>query len=361
MSEGYVRDGTASTVSRISAPRLESSLEKNRRAGTADQTARSSARPPLVDSTAFNTIQHPPSTPGTDRPTTQYDDDEYAHLVPVQRRYAGLAADDPLRSRLRDQLISGYLPVAEHIARRFGGRGEPTEDLIQIATVGLINAIDRFEPHRGSHFLAFAVPTITGELRRHFRDHSWSTHVPRRLKDLNLAIRSAQAELSQQQGYPPRPSDIAHHLAVSTTEVINALHAAEAYKSSSLDEMLYERQTISTAEKFISEQDIQMGLVDDRELLRPLLAELAPRERTILALRFFHHCTQAQIAQQIGVTQMQVSRLLRQILTFLHHRATGSTRTVRPPQAATTTNRRRAAPQVGGTTPPDNPAPARAS
>ncbi len=114
--------------------------------------------------------------------------------------------DGPARQRRREQLISGYLPVAEHIARRFAGRGEPLDDLVQVATVGLIKAMDRFEPSRGSHFLAFAVPTITGEVRRYFRDHSWSARVPRRLKDLNLAIRNAWAQLSQQWGGHPGPA-----------------------------------------------------------------------------------------------------------------------------------------------------------
>ncbi|HKS51871.1 MAG TPA: sigma-70 family RNA polymerase sigma factor [Pseudonocardiaceae bacterium] len=137
---------------------------------------------------------------------------EYAHLVAVQRRYATLAADDPDRPQLREQLISGYLPLAERLARRFAGRGEPLEDLVQVASVGLIHAVDRFDPERGADFLFFAVPTITGELRRYFRDHGWSMQVPRRLKDLHLAIRNTQAELSQQLGRAPRPSEIADRL-----------------------------------------------------------------------------------------------------------------------------------------------------
>src|ERR671926_112293 len=143
-------------------------------------------------------------TPSVSSVGTEHGD--YAHLVPLQRRYAELAPNAPERSRLREQLINGYLPVAEHIARRFAGRGEPLDDLMQVAIVGLINAVDRFEPARGSHFLSFAVPTITGEVRRYFRDHAWSTRVPRRLKDLSLAIRGARAELSQQLGRSPRPT-----------------------------------------------------------------------------------------------------------------------------------------------------------
>jgi RNA polymerase sigma-B factor len=259
--------------------------------------------------------------PGSVDAVVDGEDEEYAHLVPVQWRYAALAVDDPQRPRLRERLISGYLPVAEHIASRFGGRGQPVEDLIQVATVGLIHAVDRFEPARGSHFLAFAVPTITGEIRRYFRDHGWSTRVPRRLKDLHLAIRSAQAELAQQHGRPARPSEIAHRLAVPTAEVIEALHAAQAYRSSSLDELLSYADTPTTAPTF-GQLDTRLALIDDREALRALLAELAPRQRTILALRFVHELTQSQIAAHVGLSQMHVSRVLRQTLATLHQRMT---------------------------------------
>jgi RNA polymerase sigma-B factor len=260
-------------------------------------------------------------------PVVDTAEDDYEHLIPLQCRYAELASDEPQRNQLRQELIQGYLPVAEHIARRFAGRGEPLEDLIQIATVGLINAIDRFEPGRGSHFLAFAVPTITGEIRRYFRDHGWSTHVPRRLKDLNLTIRQTTVELSQQLGHSPRPSQIAKCLGIPTCTVLEALHAAKAYRSSSLDDVLRYGETTTTPSTFLGELDPQMRLIDDRETLRPLLAQLTPRHRTILILRFFHQLTQQQIAKQVGLSQMQVSRLLRQILDLLHQQMTDSTST----------------------------------
>ncbi|MFY9807984.1 MAG: SigB/SigF/SigG family RNA polymerase sigma factor [Pseudonocardiaceae bacterium] len=248
----------------------------------------------------------------------------YAHLIPLQRRYAELAPDDPDRRRQREQLISGYLPVAEHIARRFAGRGEPLDDLIQVATLGLINAVDRFEPARGSHFLSFAVPTITGEVRRYFRDHGWSTRVPRRLKDLHIAIRRTLAELSQQLGRAPRPSEIAERLGLPVSEVIEGLQAGEAYRSSSLDEMLGSGEGTATLGEFIGGLDDELAVIDDRQALRPLLAELPPRERTILVLRFFHQLTQTQIAEQVGISQMHVSRVLRQTLAFLHERMASS-------------------------------------
>ncbi|HJT02433.1 MAG TPA: SigB/SigF/SigG family RNA polymerase sigma factor [Pseudonocardiaceae bacterium] len=246
--------------------------------------------------------------------------DEYAHLIPLQRRYSELGPDDPDRQRWRDQLISGYLPVAEHIARRFAGRGEPLDDLVQVATVGLINAVDRFEPSRGSSFLSFAVPTITGEVRRYFRDHGWSTRVPRRLKDLNLAIRSASAELSQQLGRAPRPSEIAGRLGVPVSDVLEGLQAGEAYRSSSLDEMLGCGEGTATLGEFVGALDTEMVLIDYRETLRPVLAELTPRDRTILLLRFFYQQTQTQIAEQVGISQMHVSRVLRQTLSYLRDR-----------------------------------------
>ncbi|MGB8960413.1 MAG: SigB/SigF/SigG family RNA polymerase sigma factor [Pseudonocardiaceae bacterium] len=243
--------------------------------------------------------------------------DEYADLVLLQHCYAELATDDPARQRLRGQLISGYLPVAEHIARRFAGRGEPLDDLIQVATVGLINAVDRFEPSRGSHFLSFAIPTITGEVRRYFRDHGWSTRVPRQLKDLHIAMRSTLAELSQQLGRAPRPSEIADRLELPVSRVIEGLQAGEAYRSSSLNEMLDSGDGTAMLGELIGGLDAEMAMIDDREALRPLLAKLSPRDRTILALRFFHHLTQDQIAEQVGISQMHVSRILRQTLEFL--------------------------------------------
>jgi RNA polymerase sigma-B factor len=249
---------------------------------------------------------------------------EYAHLLPLQRRYAELDPDDPDRLGLREQLINGYLPVAEHIARRFAGRGEPLDDLMQVATVGLINAVDRFEPDRGSDFFSFAVPTITGEVRRYFRDHGWSTRVPRRLKDMHIAIRSALAELSQQLGRAPRPSEIADRLGLPVAEVIEGLQAGEAYRSSSLDEMLGSGEGKATLGEFIGGLDSDLALIDDREALRPLLAQLPPRERTIIALRFFRQLTQTQIAEQVGISQMHVSRVLRQTLAYLHEQMAGS-------------------------------------
>jgi RNA polymerase sigma-B factor len=247
-------------------------------------------------------------------------DSEYDHLTPLLEEYAALDPDDPRRERLRDELVKGYLPVAQHIARRFAHRGEPLDDLTQVATVGLINAIDRFDPGKGGEFFSFAVPTISGEVRRHFRDQSWSMRVPRRLKDMHVSINGAVSELSQTLGRAPRPTEIAQRLDLPVNEVLEGLEAAEAYRSSSLDEMLSSEDGSATVGELVGEADDELDRVDYREALRPLLADLAPRERTIVMLRFFGNLTQTQIANEVGISQMHVSRLLAQTLTRLRDR-----------------------------------------
>lgn len=241
-------------------------------------------------------------------------DPEYGHLVPLLREFASLTDGDPRRDVLRDEIVTGFLPVAAHIARRFAHRGEPLEDLVQVATVGLIHAVDRFEPDRGSDFFSFAVPTISGEVRRHFRDLGWSMRVPRRLKDMHVAINTAVSELSQQLGRAPRPSEIAQRLDLPVAEVLEGLEAAEAYRSSSLDEMLSSEQGSATVGELVGAADAEFDRVEFRQVLQPLLEGLPPRERTILMLRFFGNLTQTQIGEQVGVSQMHVSRLLGQTL-----------------------------------------------
>lgn len=242
---------------------------------------------------------------------------EYGHLVPLLERYAALEPGDPGRDALRDELVTGYLPVAQHIARRFSNRGEPLDDLVQVATVGLINAVDRFSPERGSDFFSFAVPTISGEVRRHFRDLGWSMRVPRRLKDLHVSINGAVSYLSQDLGRAPKPTEIAEHLGVPVSDVLEGLEASEAYRSSSLDEMLSSEAGSATVGELVGEADAELDRVDFRQALRPVLAELAERERTIVMLRFFGNMTQTQIAEHVGISQMHVSRLLAQTLDRL--------------------------------------------
>jgi RNA polymerase sigma-B factor len=253
-------------------------------------------------------------------------DSEYGHLAPLLERYASLDTDDPERERLRDELVTGFLPVAQHIARRFSNRGEPLDDLVQVATVGLINAVDRYSPERGSDFFSFAVPTISGEVRRHFRDLGWSMRVPRRLKDLHVSINGAVSHLAQEIGRAPRPSEIAQHLGVPVSDVLEGLEAAEAYRSSSLDEMLSSDAGSATVGELVGEADAELARVDFMQALRPVLGELAERERTIVLLRFFGNMTQTQIAEEVGISQMHVSRLLAQTLDRLRSRLDPDTR-----------------------------------
>ncbi|MCW0213146.1 MAG: SigB/SigF/SigG family RNA polymerase sigma factor [Pseudonocardia sp.] len=254
-------------------------------------------------------------------------DPEYGHLSPLLEEYAGLAPDDPRREPLRDQLVTGFLPIAQHIARRFNHRGEPLDDLVQVATVGLINAVDRFSPEKGSDFFSFAVPTISGEVRRHFRDQGWSMRVPRRLKDMHVSINGVVSELSQGLGRAPKPSEIAERLGVPVAEVLEGLEASEAYRSSSLDEMLSSEHGSATVGELVGQADAELDRVDFRQALRPVLGELPERERTIVMLRFFGNMTQTQIAEQVGISQMHVSRLLAQTLDRLRSRLDPDTRT----------------------------------
>jgi RNA polymerase sigma-B factor len=245
-------------------------------------------------------------------------DSDYAHLTPLFVEFAGMPPDHPDRAKLRDKLVTGYLPVVQHIARRFAGRGEPVDDLEQAGTVGLLNAVDRFEPDRGIDFLSYAVPTITGEVRRHFRDRTWSMRVPRRLKDLQSSINGAVGPLSQQLGRAPRPSEIAAHLGITTEEVVEGLDAQQAYRSSSLDELVSGADTALT--DTLGTADAELEKVEYRQTLAPLLDELPERERTILVLRFFGNMTQTQIADRVGISQMHVSRLLAQTVAGLRRR-----------------------------------------
>jgi len=247
-------------------------------------------------------------------------DSDYAHLAAVFEKFAATAADDPGREALRDTLVTGYLPVVQHIARRFAGRGEPVDDLEQAGTVGLLNAVDRFEPDRGVDFLSYAVPTITGEIRRHFRDRTWSMRVPRRLKDLQGAINGAIGPLSQELGRAPRPSEIAAWLDIPVRDVVEGLGAQRAYRSSSLDELVAGADT--TVTETLGAADAELEKVEYRQTLAPLLDELPERERTILVLRFFGNMTQTQIADRVGISQMHVSRLLAQTVATLRRRMT---------------------------------------
>lgn len=235
---------------------------------------------------------------------------EYQELAPLFRQLVDTTAPASQRRTIRDRLVTEHLPVAEHIARRFRNRGQPTEDLTQVATVGLINAVDRFDPDRGTDFLSFAVPTITGEVRRYFRDATWAIRVPRRLKELHATVTAASAALSQRLGRSPRPSELADELNIPVDEVNEGLQVGYAYRGESLDDTANEDNTGVATDARIGVTDRDLTAVEDRETLHPALALLPEREASIVMMRFYGNLTQTQIAERIGVSQMHVSRLL---------------------------------------------------
>jgi RNA polymerase sigma-B factor len=248
---------------------------------------------------------------------------DYAHLRPLFCDMAGLPEGDRRRSALRDRLIIGHLPLTRHIARRFARRGAALSDLEQVAALGLINAVDRFDPGRGCEFVAFAVPTMTGEVRRWFRDCGWSVRVPRGLKELETSISTTACHLIQELGRAPRPSEIAARLGIGVSEVIEGLQVHNAYRCQSLDEQLgTEPSNESPHAGALGVLDPGVALVEDWAALAPLLDALAERERRIVLLRFFGNRTQTQIAQEIGISQMHVSRLLTATLKGLRQALT---------------------------------------
>ena len=210
-----------------------------------------------------------------------------------------------------------HLPLVTFLARRFRDRGEPLEDLVQVGTIGLINAVDRFDSDRGFEFSSFATPTIIGEIKRHFRDKGWAIRVPRRAQELRMMLTQATAELSQSSGRSPTVRELAAHLKITEDEVIDGIEAAAAYSTTSLDAHLGNDEDASTIADFMGDEDPDLGNVDDREALRPLLAALPARERQILGMRFFQGMTQGQIASELNISQMHVSRLLARSLATL--------------------------------------------
>jgi RNA polymerase sigma-B factor len=221
------------------------------------------------------------------------------------------------REAVRDELVRLHLPLAEHLARRFAHRGEPYDDLVQVATIGLIKAIDRFDPDRGVEFSTYATPTIAGEVKRHFRDRGWAIRVPRRLQELQLSLASATAELSQRLGRSPTIAELAEHLETSEEEVLEGLESAGAYSTLSLDAPDGNQDSAATVIESIGDYDEALATVEDREAVKPLLDALDPRSKRILWLRFFRGMTQSQIAEDIGISQMHVSRLLSRTLADL--------------------------------------------
>jgi RNA polymerase sigma-B factor len=222
----------------------------------------------------------------------------------------------------RDELATLYQPLAEYLARRFYGRGEPLEDLIQVASIGLIKAIDRFDTERGVKFSTYATATVVGELKRHFRDKGWALRVPRRLQEAGMSVGRAVTDLSQELGRAPTVKEIGRRTGLSEEEVLEAMETAQAYTASSLDAPTDEEG--ATEGERLGEEEEAFELLEGWTSVAPAIRDLPRRERTILYLRFFRGLTQTQIAEELGISQMHVSRLLTRTLEELR-RAVGDT------------------------------------
>jgi len=253
------------------------------------------------------------------RTTSRWGDAERARERELIAVMADTDVDDPVHRRARDELVTLHLPLVHFLARRFRDRGEPLDDLVQVGTIGLIKAVDRFDPERGVEFSTYATPTIVGEIKRHFRDKGWAIRVPRRLQELRISLGQATAELSQKSGRAPTVAELAAHLGISEDDVIEGLEGAQAYSTTSLDAHAGgdDGDDAPSLADRLGTDDLDLEAVEYRESLKPLLAALPSRERRILALRFFHGMTQSEIAAEVGISQMHVSRLLAKSLATL--------------------------------------------
>ncbi|MEV6751649.1 RNA polymerase sigma factor SigF [Streptomyces sp. NPDC051214] len=217
----------------------------------------------------------------------------------------------PERDALRQELVRAWLPMAERLAGRFRNRGEALDDLRQVAALGLVKAVDRYDPERGSAFESYAVPTVTGEIKRHFRDHMWTLHVPRRVQDLRNRVRFARQELTQTvPGRTPSLVEIAEKAQLSEEDAAAGLEALESFTALSLDAELPGSDDGYALRDALGAPDPALDVVIDREAVKPRIAALPERERDILYMRFFGDMTQSRIAEQLGISQMHVSRLI---------------------------------------------------
>ncbi|ONM48791.1 SigB/SigF/SigG family RNA polymerase sigma factor [Nocardia donostiensis] len=256
-------------------------------------------------------------------PRRHHGKDSYDDIEPLFEKLAAVPETDPRRAALREEVIDRCLPLAEHIARKFAGRGEAFDDLLQVARLGLMHAVDRFDVERGSSFLSFAVPTIMGEVRRHFRDNTWSVRVPRRVKEIQLSLGPTIETLSQRLGRVPKASELAAELEIDLVEVTQGLIAGNAYQTSSIDTVAPDDSDNAPLPlmESLGADEPSYGWVEDYLAVKPLIAELPERERQVLVMRFFESKTQTQIAERLGVSQMHVSRILSRTLGWLREQA----------------------------------------
>ncbi|MFJ2236263.1 SigB/SigF/SigG family RNA polymerase sigma factor [Streptomyces sp. NPDC087859] len=250
------------------------------------------------------------SRPGT--PTTAAARRRHDDAPDTAGLFARLAVleEGPERDAVRDELVIAWLPMAHRIAGRFRERGESIEDLRQVAALGLVKAVDRFDPERGA-FESYAVPTITGEVKRHFRDRMWALRVPRRVQELRNKVRVARRELTQTPGSAePTVADLAAHTGLTEEEVATGLEALESFSTLSLDAELSNDEDGYSLADTLGEADASYETVVDRESAKAGLRRLPERDRAILYMRFFEDMTQSRIADQLGISQMHVSRLI---------------------------------------------------
>ncbi|MFQ6141836.1 RNA polymerase sigma factor SigF [Streptomyces seoulensis] len=244
-------------------------------------------------------------------------DDARALSKTLFERLESLAEGTHEYAYVRNTLVELNLALVKFAASRFRSRSEPMEDIIQVGTIGLIKAIDRFELSRGVEFPTFAMPTIIGEIKRFFRDTSWSVRVPRRLQELRLDLAKAGDELAQRLDRAPTVTELAAHLGLSNEEVVEGMAASNAYTASSLDAQPEEHESEGALADRIGYEDHGIEGIEYVESLKPLIAELPSRDRTILSLRFVANMTQSEIGEELGISQMHVSRLLSRTLVRL--------------------------------------------
>ena len=241
-------------------------------------------------------------------------DADSASVRAALERLHGLPADDPDRRRLRQHVVESHLPLVRALANRYRDLGEPLDDLVQVGTIGLIHAVDRFDPGRGTGLASYATPNILGEIRRHFRDRAWAVRVPRRLQELQARTSAAREQLVQRLGRSPTVSELARELGLEEEAVLEGLDAQRAYAAVPLERP----EGHVEVDGALVTVDSGLDEVVDRESLRPVLRGLPAREKRILALRYFRGLSQSQIAEELGISQMHVSRLLARTLERLH-------------------------------------------
>ncbi|BBY63114.1 SigB/SigF/SigG family RNA polymerase sigma factor [Mycolicibacterium helvum] len=249
---------------------------------------------------------------------------DYSELNEMFRHLQSLEQGSPPFQRQRDEIFEHSLKLADHIARRYRGRGEPFDDLVQAARAGLVSAVNRFDVDNGADFLSFAVPTMLGEVRRHFRDHTWAIKVPRKIKDVQPQLISAAEVLSQRLGRAPTIVEIADYLGLARELVVDATIGGAHYSTISTD-MPAGGDDDRPVSHAIGVVDLNLEKVLDIETVRPLIAALPERQRTVLTLRFFENLSQTQIAERIGCSQMHVSRILAKALETVRSNASEST------------------------------------